>query len=282
MSRARDVARSTHRAPSTARAAMNDSAHRRVAATLRHVLGGDDAGAVAVGGALSRAPTGSPARAPLLTPADVPALTRMLDHDNHDMRDNMKRFMKSDLYLPVRRAASLPRPTDCCFRADRGCRASATTCRSAWSASWRWSVCRRFARSVSFRCAPGVAGARRGLAVTLSWRRVRSPRAPRAVWRLSPREGRRRAPGARVRRGSLRGRGPQLQGAGARDSASRPRALLFARCATSTPTTRTASSRRTRWRASATAGARPRPRATPAPRKRSRTALTLANRARPS
>ena len=85
---------------------MNDSAHRRVAATLRHVLGGVEGG-VAPGGALRRVPTGAPARAPLLTPADVPALTRMLDHDNHEMREAMKRFMKADLFMPVR-AATLP------------------------------------------------------------------------------------------------------------------------------------------------------------------------------
>ena len=86
---------------------MNDAAHRRVAATLRHVLGGDESPA-APGGALSRSPTGSPA-GPLLTPADVPALTRMLDHDNHDMREAMKRFMKNDLFLPVSASAGAPR-----------------------------------------------------------------------------------------------------------------------------------------------------------------------------
>ncbi len=76
-------------------------AQRRVAATLRHVLGGnaDDATA-ARGVALRRAPTA--ASAPALTPADVPAVTRLLDHDNHEMRDAMKRFMKADLFLPVR------------------------------------------------------------------------------------------------------------------------------------------------------------------------------------
>ena len=84
---------------------MNEAAHRRVAATLRHVLGGDES-AAAPGGALSRSPT---AAGPLLTPADVPALTRMLDHDNHDMREAMKRFMKNDLFLPVSASAGTPR-----------------------------------------------------------------------------------------------------------------------------------------------------------------------------
>jgi hypothetical protein len=75
-------------------------AARRVAATLRHVLGGDAEDVAPAGGALARAPTAG--SAPLLTPADVPALTRLLDHDNHEMRDAMKAFMKADLFLPVR------------------------------------------------------------------------------------------------------------------------------------------------------------------------------------
>ena len=37
-----------------------------------------------------------------LKPGDCEALTRLLDHDNHDMRDAMKGFMKADLYKPVR------------------------------------------------------------------------------------------------------------------------------------------------------------------------------------
>ena len=91
---------------------MNEAAHRRVAATLRHVLGGDESGA-APGGALWREPTASPARTPLLTPNDVPALTRMLDHDNHEMRDAMKRFMKHDLFMPVRAGGSQCQPARC-------------------------------------------------------------------------------------------------------------------------------------------------------------------------
>ena len=70
-------------------------AARRIAATLGHVLGGDEAPA------LARAPT---AGSVAVTPADVPALQRLLDHDNHDMRNAMKNFMKDPLFLPVRRA----------------------------------------------------------------------------------------------------------------------------------------------------------------------------------
>jgi hypothetical protein len=53
-----------------------------------------------------QAPAGGAAARPLgslaLKPGDTEALTRLLDHDNHDMRGAMKAFMKADLYKPVR------------------------------------------------------------------------------------------------------------------------------------------------------------------------------------
>jgi hypothetical protein len=155
-------------------------AARRVQTLFHHVLGGDDDGRGV--GPLARVPTAGgmlASGAPAVTPADVPALTRLLDHDNHDMRDAMKRFMKADLFMPVRRLqrarrgpglpakcpprvcvlsaplAPLPRP-DARVPPAR----SATTCRCAWSASWRWSGCRKSARRSSSRCAPPVARAR--------------------------------------------------------------------------------------------------------------------------
>jgi hypothetical protein len=78
-------------------------AARRVQTLFHHVLGGDDDGRGV--GPLARVPTAGmlASGAPAVTPADVPALTRLLDHDNHDMRDAMKRFMKADLFMPVRR-----------------------------------------------------------------------------------------------------------------------------------------------------------------------------------
>ena len=98
--------------------AMADRRHgdaaRRIAATLGHVLGGDEAPA------LARAPT---AGSVAVTPADVPALQRLLDHDNHDMRTAMKNFMKDPLFLPVRGAR--PAPAGCGRLWFRSCGAPA-------------------------------------------------------------------------------------------------------------------------------------------------------------
>ncbi len=78
---------------------------RRIGTLLRHVLGGDESAAPGV--VLRRAPTSAGALLPSqLSAADIPVLTRLLDHDNHEMRDAMKAFMKSDLYLPVRGSSS--------------------------------------------------------------------------------------------------------------------------------------------------------------------------------
>lgn len=77
---------------------MESPSSRRVATLLRHVLGGDDDA-----GALHRVPTAAAAVfQPTLPATDIPVLTRLLDHDNHEMRDAMKHFMNSDLYKPVR------------------------------------------------------------------------------------------------------------------------------------------------------------------------------------
>ena len=84
---------------------MEDSpAARRIAANLRHVLGGDTPEA----GGLARGLTAAAVALPQLTPADVPQLTRALDHDNHEMRSRMKEFMKDETFTPVCWGARLP------------------------------------------------------------------------------------------------------------------------------------------------------------------------------
>jgi len=77
---------------------MTAAAHRRVATTLAHVLGGNAE-------AVSPVPTSAQAA---LSPADVTTITRLLDHDNHEMRDAMKKFMDADLFLPVRARQKCP------------------------------------------------------------------------------------------------------------------------------------------------------------------------------
>lgn len=77
---------------------MEDPQVRRVQATLRHVLGGDASPAV------GRCPTAASAW-PTITPSDVGEITRLLDHDNHDMRSKMKEFMKQEVFVPVRERA---------------------------------------------------------------------------------------------------------------------------------------------------------------------------------
>ena len=76
---------------------------RRIAATLRHVLGGD-----AEDFSLARCST---AAAVPLQQHDAPALMRLLDHDNHEMRAKMKEFMKDPLFLPARPNAGPCRPS---------------------------------------------------------------------------------------------------------------------------------------------------------------------------
>jgi hypothetical protein len=105
------------------------AAHRRVGVLLSHVGTRDtstpsvhgspqleDVGAAAAEYAattvIRRLPTAGLAHttpvagnAPVRSAAggvDVTALTRLLDHDNHEMRDAMKAFMHSDLFKPVR------------------------------------------------------------------------------------------------------------------------------------------------------------------------------------
>ena len=77
-------------------AAVNSPAYTSDAAQL-HLVPTHASVQAPAGGAPAR-PAGSLA----LKPGDCEALTRLLDHDNHDMRGAMKAFMKADLYKPVR------------------------------------------------------------------------------------------------------------------------------------------------------------------------------------
>lgn len=78
---------------------MEDPQVRRIETTFRHVLGGN-AAPFGVG----RSSTAASAW-PTITASDVKEITRLLDHDNHEMRDKMKEFMKQELFVPV----SVPR-----------------------------------------------------------------------------------------------------------------------------------------------------------------------------
>lgn len=113
------------------------SAARRVATVAGHLGGGGDAGAsaAAAASALSLSPASAQQHAQhgaaeaALTPQEVaqlcagrvclclrrtlsgahthslaPASTRLLDHDNHEMRDAMKALLDQDLFVPARRA----------------------------------------------------------------------------------------------------------------------------------------------------------------------------------
>lgn len=120
---------------------MEDPQVRRVQATLRHVLGGD-AAPVGIG---RQQPTAASAW-PTITAADCSEITRLLDHDNHEMRDEMKAFMNQELFVPVcgedGRCACL---WDFELHADSDKHLfvdlhSATTCRSPSSASSRLSA----------------------------------------------------------------------------------------------------------------------------------------------
>ena len=106
---------------------MDDSTQRRVAVLLRHVGGGGSdtkqqqlpsfphaynaallyrtPTSAMADSSSSVSPAGGPGRAAVVPAPDnatCAALTRLLDHDNHEMRDAMKAFMASDLYKPVR------------------------------------------------------------------------------------------------------------------------------------------------------------------------------------
>jgi hypothetical protein len=177
---------------------MDDSTQRRVAVLLRHVVGGgsdteqqqspslphaDNAAllyrtptSAMADSSSSVSPAGGPGRAaavPAPDNATCAALTRLLDHDNHEMRDAMKAFMASDLYKPVRcrHCAVLRASTFLGCHTLTGlppsCRTrpapvrSATTCLSAWSASWRWSAWPTSATRSSSRCVVVVCGLHR-------------------------------------------------------------------------------------------------------------------------
>ena len=78
--------------------------HQRLGVLLAHLSTGEESPAPApVASQLRReAVSGTAPLASHLQPGDQLALCRMLDHDNHEMRDAMKRFMDADLFKPVR------------------------------------------------------------------------------------------------------------------------------------------------------------------------------------
>ena len=78
--------------------------HQRLGQLLAHLSTGEESPAPAPPPSPLRreAVLGPAPQASHLQPGDQLALCRMLDHDNHEMRDAMKRFMDADLFKPVR------------------------------------------------------------------------------------------------------------------------------------------------------------------------------------
>ena len=229
---------------------MLDATARRVATTAGHFASTP----VSPPSALHASPTAGAlhtqahvtAELPLYGP-DVAAITRLLDHDNHAMRDAMKELMKADLFAPVRGAAValrrlVPRarspvaspPPAVQHAAARGARAGAGAAGDHLRAAavQRASRGARDGAGAREECAPQ----RRGAATAACGGRA-------ALWRSEQKNL------VQLNRG--------------RTVSSRAEPLLTPsyRCETFCPTTRTASSRRTRWPASATARSRRKARA---------------------
>ena len=76
--------------------------HQRLGVLLAHLSTGEESAAASAPSQLRREAASSGVLPSRLQPGDQLALCRLLDHDNHEMRDAMKRFMDADLFKPVR------------------------------------------------------------------------------------------------------------------------------------------------------------------------------------